>query len=349
MKKLNLLWLIAITIISALASCSDMPAQKPVDDNGDDKEELQRWYGFADNADYIAVMGDVQEYVRVADNLPYFEQTMEWLKYQADAGANIKAMAFVGDLTDGNDDVSQWMNYQRISSIATMSIPTVVVSGNHDFDWERSASHYTAIRDRASCHLTQFANTRLLSEHIVSSFRPDSIDNIVFRNEIDGKRIDIIALEFGTRPEVLDWAVDYVEAHPQHRFIVLTHELLLSDGKFCVSPWTFADQQFGVYNIPYSTPEEVWSRLVKPHNNVIAMLCGHNGFSRMNDYEKVNDTGRKVPIVLFNLQYQENGGDGLVAIWEFPHGINQVNIRIIDTKTSTFLEGENTSFTFTYP
>lgn len=289
------------------------------------------WEGFSENSDYIVVIGDVQAYVSSSKNLKYFEQTMRWVKEQKNLGANIKSMLFVGDLTE-NNKAGQWKTFQEAASIASGDIMMIPVSGNHDYDWDRNNKERPiAVRDRRSCHISEYASTPLLRANIVASFRPDSIENIIVRQEIDGKEIDVVALEFGVRPDALQWAADYVKDHPDHRFVVMTHELMRRTGEFGDSS---ARIQFEGYQ-PYSMPEDVWKALGAPTSNVIAMLCGHNGFAAINT-TRTNVTGRSLPVVLFNLQYLVNGGDGLVQLWEFPHGTNDVIIRIVDSKVPEY-------------
>ncbi len=337
----------ALLLLLICCGCSTgSDEQRALYDPQTSNRSTPTWSGFNNDCEYLAVMGDVQTYVSIRANIPYFVSTMEWVRNQVKRGAPLKAMLFVGDLTDNNADRQQWINCRDCMNIAADVLPTVTVSGNHDFDWSRDTQGvYSGISDRNSCHLSEYADTRLFHKRIVDTFTPDSIDNVVFSNEIHGERIDIVALEFGPRPEVLEWAERHIRLHPDRRFIILTHELLNADGSFVTS--AYSTQQFGAYGLPHSTPEQVFQTLAYPHKNVIAMLCGHNGFSRMNTTRR-NSSGVSVPIVLFNLQYQLNGGDGMIELWEFPKDTRTVNIKIVDTKTGDIVEGEDTAFSFTY-
>lgn len=304
------------------------------------------WSGLNPESEYLAVMGDVQSYTASRANMDYFVSTMLWVKNQWLLDARIKAMLYVGDMTDNNTR-AQWKNFKTASSVVSELMPVVTCSGNHDYDWDANSLHHNAIADRRTCRLSEFASTPLLEERIVARFRPDSIDNVVVSNEMHGRRIDIIALEFGPRPEVLRWAADYVAANPDHRFIVMTHELLRASGDFAVSPWTHSDEQFRPYVLPSSSPEQVWRQLGYPYDNVVAMVCGHNGFSAFN-MSRCNASGRQVPVVLFNLQYVANGGNGLIQLWEFHRDSERVDIKIVDTRSETYYDDVTTMYTFTY-
>lgn len=333
--KIRLAWVVMLScVVIGLVACSDepeVPAPLPVPaPTPDSVENSGLWKGFSEESDYIAVIGDVQTYVAQSECLKYFEHTMKWLAEQKRLGANIVSMLFVGDLTD-NNKAGQWKTFCKVSSMASGEILMIPVSGNHDYDWDRNGENPSAVKDRRSCHISEYASTPLLKENIVASFSPDSIENIIVRQEMDGRRIDVVALEFGVRPDALQWAADYVKNHPDHRFVVMTHELLRRTGEFGGSS---AIIQFDGYQ-PYSTPEEVWQSLGASTDNVIVMLCGHNGFAAVNQ-ERTNKSGRQVPIVLFNLQYLVNGGDALLQLWEFPRGTDDVIIHTMDSKVPGF-------------
>jgi len=301
---------------------------------------------FDTQSSYLAIMGDVQTYVSKSDYLPLFTHTMQWLRSAKACGAQLEALLFVGDLTDNNSRY-HWQLFRRNMLIAGDSITTVACTGNHDYYWDRGGNHYTAIRTRQSTRLTRHLTTSLLRCNIIDSFMPDSLDNLVVRTNIPNDDICIMSLEFAPRPEVLDWAARHLASHPEHKYIVMTHELLQRDGTLCPDHLSYGRMQFSVYGVPHSTPAEVCRRLAFEHPNVIAMLCGHNGFSAFNtDY--TNCEGRTVPIVLFNLQYCLRGGNGLVELWEFPHHKREVNVRVYDTLNDKFLSGDATTFHFTY-
>ena len=55
-----------------------------------------------------------------------------------------------------------------------------------------------------------------------------------------------------------------------------------------------------------------------------------------------------VPQILFNLQYQDNGGDGLIQLWESPNNSNVVNISAYDTFNRDWFMTDSTSFSFNF-
>ena len=124
----------------------------------------------------------------------------------------------------------------------------------------------------------------------------------------------------------------------------MTHEWLTRYGER-VSSHSYAESQFKGFS-SYSTPEEVWNDLVNPNDNVLCVICGHNGFAAKLFSE--NMAGRQVPQILFNLQYQENGGNGLLQLWEFHSASDSVKICAYDTVNSEWYMPDSTSVSFKY-
>lgn len=321
------LFLIAIT-----CSCN----KEYISDSQPEKDNT-----ISDNTDYIVVLGDIQEYTAGTGYEPYFRKTMEWIKAQNDK--SIKCILHVGDVTWHNAGYQWECFYNNTVSVAE-NILYITCTGNHDYDSDNSGNWVASkIYDRNSTHINEYAKFPLTEKNIVARFETDRIENIVVANEIKGERYDILVLEFGPRTEVLEWANKYVSKHNDRKYILLTHEFLSRGGER-ISANSFAELQ--LCNTTWSSPEDVWQKLVKDNDNIVCVLCGHNGFSTQL-YSK-NTAGREVPQILFNLQYQENGGDGMVQLWEFPEHGDSVSVRVYNTITHEFHSDPSTSFKFRY-
>ena len=171
------------------------------------------------------------------------------------------------------------------------------------------------------------------------------MENIVLKHYIHNERCDIISLEFGARKQVIDWAYAHVKAHPDRKYIILTHEYLTAKG-VRISKNSSAQYYFESTNTTYSTPDYIWKNLIEDNNNIISVICGHNGFSKK--LFTRNSNNREVAQILFNIQYQPNGGDGLIQIWEFPPNSNQVNVVTYNTNTRQVYRGEDHNYNFLY-
>lgn len=287
------------------------------------------WRGFSESSDYIAVMGDVQSYTSDSRFLPYFKCTMRWVAEEVGKGAPVRGMLFTGDLTD-NKSASQWNIFRNVTLQGASRILTVCCPGNHDYDWDRGGNPIYAIRDRESCHLSKFAMFPELQRNIVEYYETGKLDNIIVRMEINNLPIHIMSLEFSPRPEVLGWAERYLAEHPDERFLLLTHELLDNSGNV-ITGGSFGNMQFSPFGIGHSEPSEVADRLIYPFPNVIVAICGHNSFEE--EYLIKRKDGGFTPILLFNLQYQDNGGNGMLELLEFPRGSEVMKVHLLSTVT----------------
>ena len=290
-----------------------------------------------DSSDYIIVLGDIQTYTCSSFNMPYFKQTIEWIYSQKLYGKKIGAILQVGDISDTNS-FFEWDNFHNTVVGLSTEVPIFAVTGNHDYTW-----HDGLILNRNETKFNSYIDFPLTLSQIVTTFEKDKLDNAIYENVIGNERLDIIALEFGPRKEVLEWANEYVKNNPERRFVLLTHEFLTAKGQR-VSKSSYAEVQFR--NTTWSSPEMVWNSLVKDNDNIVCVLCGHNGFTRQ--LLSKNNFGREVPQILFNIQYQPHGGDGFIEIWEIPQNGDIINAFIYNTITKSLYNGENSSFSFPY-
>lgn len=286
---------------------------------------------------YIAVLGDIQTYTNNNSYMPYLQHTMDWLFSQKQYGYSIDCILQVGDVTNNNAPV-QWERFKNVTEPVANEILYVACTGNHDYDWEESN-----INNRTSTRINDYALFPLTKANIIASFEPGKIENVVVSLTIHDEPYDLIVLEFGPRTEVLKWANDYVSSRPNRKFILMTHEFLTGKGVRIVSG-SYAEIQ--LKNTTANSPEQVWQQLVKDNDNIVCVLCGHNGFSAK--LFSKNSAGREVPQILFNLQYQANGGDGWVQLWEFPEQGDSVTVSIYNTIRREFHSDSSTSFKFRY-
>lgn len=268
---------------------------------------------FPGDGDYLAIVGDAQEYTKKNGPHEYLYATTKRLGDEYLAGAQVKAVLFAGDMTDTNLP-REWALWQ--SSLNLLSgLPALACTGNHDYTWDRIAPAYTAIASRSSCPMTKHLETYLPDSIIAGRYNAESLDNVAVDLELGGRPWGIISLEFGARPQALAWARDHILAHPERHYIVMTHELLDSEGQITDDAHSYALYQFSTHNKPYSTPTQALEAL-SDCENMVALLCGHNGFAQVNETYSTQ-SGRMVPIILFNLQYEPLGGGGLIELWQF--------------------------------
>ena len=285
--------------------------------------------------EYIIVLGDIQEYTGNVLYYPYFKATMDWIYSQKIHGKNIKLIMQTGDLTNSNE-VFQYTVFEELTSFASQIIPYISCIGNHDYVWNNGL-----IDNRKATLYSTYTVFPLVTSLIEARYEEGRMENIIVRNTIRGKRYDIISLEFGPRKEVIQWALKHIKAHPEINYIVLTHEYLSPKGERIVNG-SYAKTK--IINSTASSPEELWNELIKNNDNIRCVLCGHNGFSTY--LVSKNSKDRDVWQILFNLQYQPNGGDGLIQIWEIPPGNKPVNVKVYNTITRKLHSDNSRHFQF---
>ena len=266
---------------------------------------------------------------------------MDWVWSQVKHGKNIKCVLQTGDLTWYNlrDQYEVFLEYT--TPLASL-IPYISCPGNHDYEYNYDIGN--VITDRYSTLFSAYTQFQQVRDRIVDRFERGRMENIIVANEIDGERYDIIALEFGPRTEVIDWVRNHVQANPEIHYILMTHEFLTGKGKIVSNGASYGLRQ--LYNTSVTSPMQMWDKLIKDNNNILCVLCGHNGFSAYNT--SLNSYEREVPQILFNLQYQANGGDGWIQIWEFIRDEDYVNVSTYNTISRQYHPEPHHSFNFKY-
>lgn len=291
---------------------------------------------FSLDSHYIAVIGDIQEYSTTDHLINYLKRTCGWIKCQQKYFGVFSCVLQNGDLTNDNS-AKQWKRANEGMSFLGDSILWIPVTGNHDYDWDGPESEME-ITERESCRLNDILDLQVLRQMNILQYEDGKLDNIIVPVGMGSDEVNIIALEFGPRKEAVTWADSIVNSNPRKRYILMTHEWMDSEGKR-VGNNSYAELQFP--HLSHSNPQEIWEKLVYHNNNILCVLCGHNGFCKY--LFTPNEAGREVCQVLFNLQYQENGGDGMIQLWEFPKTKDRINIYVFNTVTGKFHEDPETA------
>lgn len=289
-------------------------------------------------SEFIVIFGDLQTHSRYTMS-KYLAAPVNWLKWQNESIGNIKAVLQTGDLTEHNRH-SEWEFCRKQFSVLEGNMPVITCTGNHDYTWGENS----VIESHSSTYFSEYMSQVLPDSIIVERYEDGLIDNIVVELKIYDKPLYVMALEFAPRPEVTEWADSLVTATPERKYLLMTHEFIyhwerVSDAK------SYAHRQFP--NNRGCGPETVWNKLVYPHDNVLAVLCGHNGYSEQ--VFSTNQAGREVPQVMFNLQYQANENLAHVMLWEFVNNSDTVNVSVYNPLTGISDTREGTSFTMHLP
>ena len=287
----------------------------------------------------IAILGDSQNYVD--DSNPslasIFTSDTQWLVNNKNS-RNIKFVMHTGDFVNSNGSTTAWNRAMTSMNLLNGQIPYAVVPGNHDYSDNRTSSQFNSS--------TRFgAGSPYASQSSIEGYYNDpgnssSRMNTYSTFEANGNKYLILALEFGPRNEVVDWAKGVVGSHSDYKTILLTHAYNTDGGaRFdrAVDPSsgkTYDELRAlevghdeSMYN-PHAYSwvgsncndgQELWDKIVKGSGNIPLVVSGHQyeDFDGFPYLMTTADDGDPVYQLLVDPQGRQNGGDGWIRLLEF--------------------------------
>ncbi len=281
---------------------------------------------YSDSAFSIVLLPDTQTY---STSYPHiFTSQTQWIVNNKD---NLR-IAFVlheGDITNTNA-VAQWNNANTSLSFLDGEIPYVLVPGNHDMGTGGTAD----TRDLTLFHQYFPVSRYDTLPHFGGIFETDHLENSYHYFTTGGIDWLVIALEFGPRKKVLDWANQLVADHPHRRVIVLTHNYLYTDDTLVGPGDTWNPHDYGLCssvsdpNEVCNDGEEMWTNFVKLHENISFVFCGHILNDGTGKLVSTGDNGNQVYQMLANYQTTDpNGGNGFLRIVTFYPSMQMVEVK----------------------
>jgi predicted MPP superfamily phosphohydrolase len=171
---------------------------------------LPQWL-FAENNNStwtVVLIPDTQGYVLRRHNYPIFKEITDWIKENKDK-ENIKLVLHLGDLTSNNIR-SQWKVAYDSMSILNGVLPYVMCLGNHDLGPNGSSN----TRETLFNQYFKIDDNVKNKEMLIEEFEKGKLNNACFKFSQAGKKYLILALEFGPRDKVLEWANKIIDKHP---------------------------------------------------------------------------------------------------------------------------------------
>ena len=222
-----------------------------------------------------------------------FINQVKWIKNNV-AALNIKFVSQVGDLTDDSSSY-QWTTVRTAMYQLDNSVPYAITPGNHDGSGDYSSFNASFPYSKYSSYLWYGGAYNNRNHNSYQLFSASGMDFI------------IIHLAYAPDSSERAWASGILDKYPNHRAIISTH--------------SFQDSS-------RMTPEgsAIWSSVVKNHNNVFMVICGHMHYQRYYTYK--NNFGRTVHVLLSDYQ-----GD---------------NPQVAKLRYYTFKPAENTVYAYTY-
>lgn len=281
----------------------------------------------------IAILGDTQNYSQFYPEI-YAQQT-QWL-VDNKANRNIQFALHVGDIVNF-ENTTQWNNAAAAMSTLDGQLNYAIVPGNHDYADNRNVSQFNQANRFGPG--SAYASQSTLAGYYPAE--PNSRMNTYHTFEANGEKVLVMALEFGPRDEVISWAESVVDAHPDHRAILLTHAYMYDGGTWfdaSVDPNDPQGRTFdqirddevnrveSIYN-PKSygwatganDGRDLWEKLVRERENFSLVVTGHQFDERDGIPFQLNtgDNGNAVYQMLVDQQNRAFGGEGWIRLLEF--------------------------------
>ena len=219
-----------------------------------------------DDTDFaIAHITDTQY---LAEGYPEeYERLTRWLADSIDE-RELVAAVHTGDLIQSWVDPDQSEDRARIeferasraqAILERTGLPSFVLPGNHDTKRGIDPGLYNEY----------FGPERFaaMAGYVAPIAPGDNTSNYAIVEEA-GARMLILSIGYGYGPREIEWAERVVRDHPDANVVIATHEHL--------TPMTQLDPpRRASDNRWLSRADELWSRVVAPNRNVVAVLSGH--------------------------------------------------------------------------
>jgi len=253
---------------------------------------------------------------------------------------NIKYAIGLGDITNSNS-VKEWSTVVRQTNRLNGYLDYSLVCGNHD----------TLKNNKIEYFDQKYApKTGYYYQHVASTggfFNEDSVRNTYLTFSVGEVKYIIINLDFGATDDILNWAGEVLDAHPEHRGILVTHGYLNADGTTLdtndyASPDTYESQ--------LNSGEDMWEKLVSKHENVDMIVSGHMHHDSIVSAPREGDAGNTVYQVLMDPQSTCNklGGMGAVGLMYFTEDGNHAKVEYYSTVFEKYFAESNKTLSFTF-
>lgn len=228
---------------------------------------------------------------------------------------NIKHVFGMGDITNGNT-ATEWNTAMTQINKLNGKVSYSLVRGNHDGKTEYDANlggnnPYAAQYDGA------FIEGSALN--VYQYLTVGNIDYLIF------------SLDYGYSDEVIAWASEIIEAHPNHNVIVTTHAYFYRDGTTLDQSDVCPPATTGGSN----NGDDMWDKFLSKYDNIVLALCGHDPCAKTVTVQTAGENGNIVTSMLVDPQGLDAdssvGPTGMVTMLYFSEDGKEVQVRTYST------------------
>ncbi|MBQ9784494.1 MAG: hypothetical protein IJW29_03235 [Clostridia bacterium] len=287
----------------------------------------------------LAIVGDTQTMCNMGpkggSSMPGMYQ---WIVDNV-ASKKIQYVLGLGDITEKGED---WGHKNNDTEAETLV-------GDKEWEYARNAIAkmdgvvpYSLVRGSGHDGLTRFnqwfADYTPYTDNIAGYMTEGDIGNVYHTFEANGTKYMILCLDFGTKDPAIEWAASVIEAHPEYKVIITTHSYMEADGSLLESGEAYCPSQ-SYYDVTNNDGEELWAKLIKNHENIFMVLCGHMSTDEVVISQVQGDHGNTVTQILIDPQAMDRnyaGGYGMVAMMYFSENGRDVAIEYYSTAKDNY-------------
>ena len=293
-----------------------------------------------DEYEYEYVIAFLPDMQYMTQNHPGALQTMITWLVENGKSKNIQYIIGLGDITNSNAQ-REWSTVIRQTNKLNGYIPYSLVPGNHD----------VLLNSRLELFNQTYANkTGYYYQHVDTTggfFNPDSVRNTYLTFSVGEIDYIIINLDFGATDDILAWAGEVLDAHPDHRAILATHGYLNADGTTLDSnDYASPDE----YDSKLNSGEATWQKLVSKHENIDMIVSGHMSHDTIVVTPREGDAGNTVYQILMDPQStcKKLSGLGAVGLMYFTANGNHAKVEYYSTTFGKYFAESNKNILLTF-
>jgi len=269
----------------------------------------------------IVVLPDTQGYTQ---DYPWlFDNQTQWIVDNKEA-LNIVFVTHLGDLVNSYGNITQWEYANCSMSKLCDNVPWGVLPGNHD-------GYYGEPND-----LTNYDNYFGCERFSAKSwyggtYKTGDNTNSYQLFSAGGDDYLIFHIQYKPSDDVLFWASNVIDQHPDSRVIVSTHDYIR-----------------GPYNPDRRSDigERVWYNLIRQHaDQIFLVLCGHAG-TQSSLIDTVN--GHVVYQLLSDYQNASNIESGWLRVLEFCPAQDKLYVKTYSPYLNEYKTDPQSEFTLDY-
>lgn len=280
----------------------------------------------------LVVLPDTQTYTQLRNLNEIFLRQTQWIAEHKESH-DIRYVLHVGDVVQNNSAPEWEVAKQAFLNLDDAEVPYAISPGNHDYGPGGSAANRQTLFNNYFGNDSEYGTQPSLG----GFFEPGRSESSFHTFRVGEHDWIILALEWGPRNSVVEWADQVLRDHPDHRGIVITHAYMYSDDtrydfkkRGAAQSWN--PHTYGTANDPDGTNDgqELWDKLVSRHN-IVFVFSGHvlnDGTGRL---MSIGKSGQSVHQLLANYQSgvtgSTNGGNGFMRLVQVVPDDDIVHIR----------------------